>query len=163
MEENQIETLDSDTQFSQPSDMPKFLKILCILSFVSGGFMVAFSGVGLLLQTSITELLYSAMDMVQTDVEALSFQHIIDNYRFTMFLTLFGYMGSLVGVMLMYKLRKIGFHIYTAAHVLMVALPAIMIDVPEEIDSGILGVVLGSIGTIAFIVMYALNLKHLKN
>ncbi|MBL4703750.1 MAG: hypothetical protein JKY54_04465 [Flavobacteriales bacterium] len=163
MEETRIETLDSDEQLAPSAGKPKFLKILCILSFISGGFMVLFSGLGLLFEGSIIGLMEQAKDMVQTDVEEITFQHFIENYQFSLGLTLIGYTVSLIAVYLMNKLKKIGFHIYTATHILMVALPAILVELPEELDSGIGGVLLGSIGTVAFIVMYGLNLKHMKS
>jgi CHASE2 domain-containing sensor protein len=60
---------------------------------------------------------------------------------------------GLVGVILMWKLQKKGFFIYTGAGILGLILPLIL---------GAGFSVFGAIITFAFIAMYALNLKHMK-
>ncbi|MFT7615166.1 MAG: hypothetical protein ACI9J3_004156 [Parvicellaceae bacterium] len=162
MEDAHIETLDADEQNVSPKKKPTFLKVLCVLSFISGGLMLVFSILALLLEGTVVGMLEQLADQTRTIEEEMTFQHIIDNYKFTFLLSLFGSLVSLLGVFLMFNLSKIGFHIYTVAQIAMIALPPIMTETPKEIDSGIFGIVLGSIGAVAFVVMYSLNLKHMK-
>ncbi|MDP1802384.1 MAG: hypothetical protein Q8L81_13585, partial [Bacteroidota bacterium] len=61
---------------------------------------------------------------------------------------------SLFGVIKMWKLQKIGFFLYVGATVVSI----IMTIVYSGFSSGMMSIVFGAL----FIVLYGLNLKHLK-
>ena len=66
---------------------------------------------------------------------------------------------SLLGAILMFNLRRIGFFLYTAAQILM------LFVMPYFAGFGFLTLVqmtLSGIVTLAFIIMYAVNLKHMR-
>ncbi|MCD4732189.1 MAG: hypothetical protein K8R74_16400, partial [Bacteroidales bacterium] len=65
------------------------------------------------------------------------------------------YTISLAGAMQMWKLRKIGFHLYTGAQVFILLLPLVLI---ENFQFSLLSLFV----TAAFIIAYASNLKYMS-
>lgn len=64
----------------------------------------------------------------------------------------------LVGALMMWNLKKTGFYIYTLAQVVTIAAPFIWVG---GLGGGLVGI-LGAIFPIIFIILYALNLKHMR-
>ena len=66
---------------------------------------------------------------------------------------------ALFGVIQMWKLKKLGFYLYTAAEIVLLVFPLVIVGF-----NLIMGftLIFGFIITAAFIIMYALNLKALK-
>lgn len=64
----------------------------------------------------------------------------------------------LIGVFMMWKLKKTGFYIYTLAQVVTVAAPFIFVG---GLAGGLMAT-LGAIFPVIFIILYALNLKHMS-
>ena len=151
-----------------PAKKPQFLKVLCILTFIG-------TGVGLL------EGLYNlikaptALEDFQRDqeltgnMEGMSsgfMENIMEAARLSaenalpLAITAIGVnLFCLFGALMMWKLRKVGFYVYVCGQLLGIIVPIILIGF-----SGVFGglMALTSIFPIAFIIMYAFNLKHMS-
>lgn len=150
---------------------PSFLTTLCILSFIMSGIMILLGIWGViksLMPLSAEEQM--AIDMMKgmgNDISAM-----VKNPTKEI-LSLVAQLLSLFGVIMMWKTKKIGFYIYTAAELIPYILTIAM--------SGLAGInaMAGAFGTAAaaaayivlilmflidaaFIIMYAVNLKHMK-
>jgi len=65
---------------------------------------------------------------------------------------------SLFGVFLMFKLKKNGFYLYSVVNLFWMLVPVYFIGM--EVGMMMLGV--GALITILFIILYAVNLKHME-
>jgi len=122
------------TRTGRPGQRPQLLTILCILTFIGSG-LGAFSNL-------VVSLSY---DMIKEMAESGSFYLVS-------FVAMF---ASLFGALQMWKLRKIGFHFYTSAQILLLLLPAIYMP---GMENPFLNVII----TAAFVILYAGNLKHMS-
>lgn len=134
-----------------PAKRPTSLSMLCILTFI---------GSGISLLSSI--FVISAFDLIPDVIEQTKIPEaeqmldlIIAAGR-----AFFAYMGilyafSLAGAIMMWKLRKTGFHFYVSSQLLMLALPLIMIDGYQIPFSTILL-------TASFVLGYALNSRFMR-
>ncbi len=144
---------------------PQFLKVLCILSYIGSGLWALFSLIGIFASSWIMSMFMGgAMAKLDTSsmtpeqiqaMEAMSsgsgMMGMLSSYIVVIFIISLLLAGlSLFGVLKMSKLKKSGFWIYAAVNGLL----------------GILGLISGGIFSsiigIGFIVMYGLNLKHMK-
>lgn len=129
----------------------KFLTRLCYLSFIGSGFAVL-AGVfyTLFLDQILTILIQNPSEMNDAMAETLS---ILPKSYFATeaILALF----SLIGVIFMWNLKKIGFHFYTIANVLILGLPILFGVGSFSFENFFL--ISGP-----FIAMYAFNLKQMN-
>ena len=141
-----------------PAARPTFLTVLCILSFIASGIgiVVLLLGIagkgaaesagmsmdGLANMEGMDEAFKANLEKAKA---ALSWPNIIGG----LLLSVIG----LFGVIQMWKLKKMGFFIYTGAGILGILLPVIL---------GAGFSTFGTIVTVAFIAMYAANLKHMS-
>lgn len=131
---------------------PQFLTVLCILTFISAGFGSIGSITTPLFSDMLVAFLQSnpnvdeeAMEMAMKTIEA--------GWGYYIFLFVLS-LGSLTGAILMWKLKKIGFHVYSLSNLAQLFVPTLVLGV--SISWG------GIFLTVAFISLYALNFKHLK-
>lgn len=147
------ENLDTTTGTPQ---RPVFLTVLCILSFIAAGISIIGLAIGSAakgaVETAGASIDYSqiegmeGMQEIQSQAQAaFSWPSMIG----AIVLTLIG----LFGVIKMWKLQKQGYYIYTGAAVVGMILPVVL---------GAGFSVFGAVITIAFIVMYGLNLKAMR-
>jgi hypothetical protein len=148
------ETLDLNQNNS--GQRPTFLTVLCILSFISAGIAIIL----LLLATLFAGAVTAGSSMVDTTGMAAEGQAAVEvakgqigNVWLYLGLGITMVIVSLMGVIKMWKLKKNGFYMYTGA-----AVAGIIVDI--AVGSGFS--VMGTIFTVAFIVMYAANLKAMK-
>ena len=145
---------------------PQFLKVLCILSYIGSGAWALLSLIGIFASGMIMSVFMgSAMAKVDTssmsaeEAEAMEkissagggMMSMLSSYIVVIFIISLIFAGlSLFGVIKMGKLKKSGFWIYAGVNGLL----------------AVLGLIGGSVFTaligIAFIIMYGLNLKHMK-
>lgn len=158
---------------TEQKQRPTFLTVLCILSFIGTGFAILSGLWGLLFSKGIqavsglAEEGYSeAMSEIESEAPEMGgFMDSIfggavkamEHYTLLTTVSLLVAITALVGVILMWKLKKTGFYIYTGAQVVGIIVPLVVIG-------GLIGgmTLFGSIFTIAFIVMYAVNLKAME-
>lgn len=123
---------------NQAPQQTGFLRFLCILTFLGSGMLTfIFLIYGLffdslkalanekLKQTEIE--LYKNLDIDPSIVIAYA-QQLFSTGRYYMFINAFTYSCSLYGAILMWKLRKTGFHLYSLAQIILLILPLMFIE-----------------------------------
>jgi len=126
----------SSSTLAVKSERPTFLSVLCVLTFIGSGLSL----LGYLFTAVFSTLLGSLLDSIPS--------FLLPDIGITSgIIGLVAAAASLYGAIKMWKLEKIGFYLYTAAQVVMLVL-----------SFGIFGFIL----TALFVVLYGLNLKHLK-
>lgn len=150
MENNEITQTFGEENTPTPK-RSSFLQVICILSFIGSGFSI-FGGLiyTLFLDDIIDVLIESGIDFYIKLADALS--AIPKSYFGAEFVLA---IGSLVGVLFMWRLKKVGFHIYTISNLLILGLP-LFFNVGSFNLFGLI------FPTGPFIVMYALNYKQMK-
>lgn len=124
---------------------PTLLTVLCILTFIGSGLSV--------LIFLLAAVLFGVMADVLADIPGMSMMTGGGTVFFiVMFILAF---VSLFGAIKMWGLKKIGFYLYTAAQVLMIIVPLVLI---EGAKVGVFGIVI----TLIFIILYAINLKAME-
>lgn len=105
-----------------PAVRPQMLTVLCVLSYVGSGFAsVAFFAIWstyheVLPALAKSENMFPGMEL---------FISAGRNFYFAGFIL---YFLSLVGVSLMWRMRKSGFHFYTGAQIMLAMLPLVYLD-----------------------------------
>lgn len=152
-------------EMSGGATRPGFLKVLCILSFVGSGLMIIAFALGTVCLGLSEETVASVWDKVVVsqpelkDGDPMSFFHSIGMLCvYNLILNIF----SVIGVIMMWRLNKIGFFIYLAAELLS-NFTAYAVGLTDFARSSS-GQLIFNLGVdMVFIVMYALNLKHMKS
>ena len=145
--------MDSSWEFQQneqkPVKRPDLLTYLCILSFIGSG-LASISNLFIFLSY---DDMVNLMDDVKIDLP--EFDLMMSGGRRFFFAGFVLYSISLFGAIFMWKLRKIGFHLYTGAQIFIIALPVAFIP---AYPFSILSVLVSA----AFIVGYAVHLKIMQ-
>jgi hypothetical protein len=146
-----MEILDNNDVQSE-AKRPQFLTVLCILTFISTGLGILAS----LLMPLFSDMLVTMMQSNPSYDEAKMAEQITilqAGWGYYLFTALLAGV-SLMGAIFMWKLKKLGFHLYALANLALLLLPYL-----------VLGAAIswwGIFFTALFIVLYAVNLKHLK-
>ncbi|MDX2361182.1 MAG: hypothetical protein QNK23_10265 [Crocinitomicaceae bacterium] len=145
------ETLDGN---GGAGTRPVFLSVVCILSFVGIGFAI----IGYVGAFALLGVAEGAMDQLSTMAEDAggtvtggASTGILWAYIIIGFITA---IVSLMGVIKMWKLQKAGFMMYTGAAIVGLIMGIVYIGFSASMMSILF--------TAAFIVMYGVNLKHMK-
>lgn len=156
-----------------PAKRPVFLKVLCILTFVSCGLSFISAIYGLLTVKQQEESIKLMMRLQQNDdmPELLSnmqggLAKMMEWTTTANYLSLGNVFICFAGAMLMWRLKKPGYFIYIFGQILpfisLVGMYSAVQDVPLLGFSMIIGGVFAAIFAIAFIIMYGVNLKHMR-
>ncbi|MCK4360899.1 MAG: hypothetical protein KAV70_04065 [Bacteroidales bacterium] len=142
---------DSNYQYGsqKTNKRPEFLSVLCILTFIGSG-LAAFSNL-------IISLNYdSFIEIAQSEELTFPGIDLFLSLKVDFFIISFiFYSVSLFGAIQMWKLKKIGFHIYTVAQIILLIIPSIF---APSLEFPFLGLLI----TVLFIVLYAKNLKYMS-
>ncbi len=127
---------------------PESLSILCVLTFIGSG-LAAFSNL----------VIYLSFDMLFETYESgglnLPGAEIIFSFTKSFFIiSFFIYSISFSGALRMWKLKKIGFHVYAIAQILLLILPSLFVKTEQF---PIVGVLI----TVVFILFYFRHLKFM--
>lgn len=155
MEEQQSYIL-TEEENEEPTKRPVFLSILCVLSFIGNGFMIILGFFGLM-GTRNPEAIEEAIDeaiatspMLEESLERTP--GLIENLPSIFSIYLVAAVLCLFGAILMWRLKRAGFFVFAGGKVIKIA--------------GV-GLILSTINAWFFpllmIVLYGLNLKHMKN
>ncbi len=128
---------------------PQLLSILCILTFIGSGFgVIGFLMVAINFEATIEALkvLYAEMPEANFILEAPR-----DFFLVSFLLSAF----SLLGAVMMWNLRKIGFHIYTASQLIYLVVPLIYFG-------GETNPLFNIMLTALFVYLYARNLPFMR-
>ena len=172
--------IQTNTSFEEAMSAPKrpqFLTVLCVLSFIMCAFLFL-SGVWNAIQNTPEHLLESAEQVRsfspemadQIEQQAVAMQE--STYmQIRPYLDLVFVLITFLGVLMMWKLNKKGFWLYLVGELapylgLIFAAKETMAMMNSSGKAGQIGgaiaIVLMVIFDIAFIAMYAVNLKHMK-
>jgi len=135
---------DATEQKPQEEGRPTFLTVLCILTFIGSGLSALFLLIGLVAAGALTSWLGNIPGM--GDMGGLGSGYLV--------IVLVLALASLYGAIMMWKLKKMGFYLYSGANVIALVVPIIMASGKFSF--------FGLIITALFIILYGLNLKHLK-
>jgi len=133
----------------QKPKRPTLLTILCVFTFIGSGMgIVGFMAVTFDYQSSM-----EALTVLYADFPEASF---ILQAPWDFFLIAFILMGfSMAGAILMWNLRKIGFHFYTSSQLIYLILPFIYFN---NQTNPFLNIIL----TALFVYLYARNLQYMR-
>ncbi|MBU1011832.1 MAG: hypothetical protein KKG99_02405 [Bacteroidetes bacterium] len=128
---------------------PEALTIICILTFIGSG-LAAFSNL----------IIHLSFDMLLETYESgglnLPGAEIVFTYSKSFYLlSFFLYSFSLYGAMLMWRLKKFGFHTYAIAQILLLIIPSLYVKTEQF---PLFGVLL----TTTFILFYFRHLKFMN-
>lgn len=171
----------SDNSFeeamSSTPKRPQFLTVLCVLSFIMCAFLFI-SGIWNIIQNTPEHLMESAEQLRkfspemadQLEAQAVAMQE--STYmQIRPYMDIIFVLISFLGVLMMWKLNKTGFYLYLVGELapylgLIFAAKETMAMMSSGGKAGQIGgaiaIVLMVIFDIAFIAMYAANLKHMK-
>jgi hypothetical protein len=153
-------------QIERKGERPTFLTVICVLSFIGNG-LGLFQGTMGLLMVGIWNQMFKAlsksskgMGQAQAEVE-----NIFNSITWFSMMFIVASALCLVGAILMWKLKKSGFILYVLGQCLPVLgtlfLFGFMFSGPA-VGFGVMISIFSAIFPIAFVIMYGLNLKHLK-
>jgi hypothetical protein len=144
-------------------DRPQFLKVLCILSFVACGLFILIYSIGSMAMGMSEDTISGVWDKViesQPQLESVNPVEFFHEVGKLCLYNLLTNIASLVGVILMWRLNKIGFFIYIIAEL---ATNFMGLDMNVEgADKSSLSMIFSIAVDLVFIVMYALNLKYMN-
>jgi hypothetical protein len=159
--ETAINDHSGNTVINAPA-RPEFLKILCILSFVCCGLMILIYALGTICLALNEEMIGEAWGRIvesNPQFESVSATDFFHEVGMVSLYCLIANIFSLVGVIMMWRLEKIGFFIYAVAEL---ATNFISMDVEMGQEKSHLGTIFFVVVDLVFIVLYALNLKHMN-
>lgn len=169
MEELNIIDAQEQQYTPQPPKRPIFLKVLCILTFVGSGLGILSALMNLLMSDMTRESfeMMSALSDSNPFFDSLGFdiEAMIRWQNYMNIANLIGSLMCLAGALLMWNLKRVGYFIYIPGGVIPLVVSAIGVQYMMSgwlASFGIMGVVINGMFTAAFIVMYGVNLKHLK-
>lgn len=144
-------------------EKPQFLKVLCILSFVACGLLIIIYGIGSFAMGISEETITEVWDKIIASQPQLENVNPVEFFHEVGKLCLYGLfanIASLIGVIMMWRLNKIGFIIYAIAEI-SINFFGLDVDVEGASKSSI-SMILSIIIDLVFIAMYAINLKHMN-
>lgn len=147
--------------------IPVFLKVLCILTFVGSGLGILGALMGFVSSGMTEESMRISTRMMQNTPfgDSINFEEMMRWQVYTNWANLIGSLLTLAGGILMWKLRKIGYYLYIPGWIIPVAISAIGMRYMLTgmfAGMGFVGIAINVIFAAAFIIMYGLNYKHLK-
>ncbi len=166
MEDNHF--LDSN-QLKVEKERPTFLTVLCIITFIVSGillFIHVFDVISfdrLEQEEMIEEQLIMLSDMFNIEgaileTTKLQLDERLIHHTPISWMSIISLILSLYGAFMMFKMNKIGFHLYTVAKI--IGLSTILFFTINS--TVIMDYTITAIYSIAFVIMYAVNLKHMK-
>jgi hypothetical protein len=143
------------------AERPDFLKILCILSFVACGLWILVSSIGtvaLTLDEAAIETFWAQAVSANPQLEEVEPVTFIHDFGMLCVYMLIATIFSLTGVIMMWRLEKMGFFIYVAAELVT---HFFTLDIGNQESKSYGGMIFGILIDLIFIVMYFMNLKYM--
>jgi len=157
--------IQQQTDNFAPQERPEFLKIISILSFVACGLMILVYTIGSATLGISAETISGVWDKVletQPQLENVDPVQFFREVGKLCVYNLIANIASLVGVILMWRLNKIGFYIYVVAELITNFLSLNLGLAPSETQTyG--SIIFSVLIDMVFIIMYAVNLKHMHS
>ncbi len=131
-----------------PVNRPNLLTVLCSLSLVNGGLTLISS---LIIGSFFNQFVVIATDFAEK-FKLPGMEMITDGSPVFFFVNALLYAASITGVVLMFRLKKNGFHIYTISQILLILAPMYFYHLPAP---SVFDIILS--GT--FVMLYYIHLK----
>ena len=153
---------------------PQFLTVLCILTFIGVGIGIVMSVMAWWAMHAMSAIADAATGMAEgmaessgTDMSSMpgmgdamaSANAAVKWANVTLIVGVVGALLCLVGALQMWKLKKTGFYIYVVGELAPVIASAILLG---GAAFGGMALVMGAVFPLLFVVLYGLNLKHMK-
>ncbi|MEY4659375.1 MAG: hypothetical protein RJB36_1141 [Bacteroidota bacterium] len=144
-------------QTNTTTTRPTFLTVLCILTWVGSGIGLISGLIGIIGASAL-----EGIDMGDSALNAT-----MENAKMIQYASLVCIILCIVGSVMMWQMKKTGFYLYLVGELAPLALSFLMLG-SIGAASGLAGGAMAAAGAIAaifpiaFVVMYALNLKHMK-
>ncbi|GAB5418819.1 MAG: hypothetical protein Crog4KO_02010 [Crocinitomicaceae bacterium] len=158
-------TLDTGDQ-QQPQKRPVFLTVLCILTWVGSGFSLLSGLIGLITgpgeeyaEIMNTPDASGMLDGLASFEDFLFWSNVSNGVGIGVAIL------CILGAVFMFQQKKMGFFLYTGGSIIGVIIAAVAMNVlmpPMLAWVGYIMVVLSGVISAAFIIMYAVNLKHMN-
>ena len=161
MEEKQAENVEQ--QQPAKKERPTFLTVICILSFIGVGFVVISNivaliggGVSKAIMESTEEVMQAMETVEEVPIVGESVTKIVSNASTMAAINIIAALVVLVGVLMMWSLKKTGYYIYIVGEIA----PVIALIVLGGLLGGFMAI-FSSFIAILFIILYGLNVKHM--
>ncbi len=150
-------------------EVPTFLKVLTILTFIGAGFSLIVSIILpwyiKLMQGLMNKALSSGQEFTQKQLDDMekgrkALELLQANVVPIMIIGIVGAVLCIYGAILMRKLKKDGFWLYTGGELLPVIGGFILMGTAQY--SGVGSIIMGIAFPLLFVLLYALQFKHLK-
>ena len=148
---------------TETPERPDFLKIICILSFVGCGLMIlglSFGSLCLALPQSTVDEIWPQVVQSNPTLEEIDGLEFFRQLGWMCVYGLFANIFSLIGVIMMWRLEKVGFYIYAAAE-LIGNFVGMGFDMGQQ-QKSYGGTIFFIVIDLVFIGMYFVNLKYMK-
>ena len=132
-----------------PIKRPDLLTILCVLTFIGSG-LALFSN--LFIYLAYDEMLVM---IEEYEIDIPGFDMMMSGGKRFFIAGFILYSFSLFGALQMWKLKKLGFHLYTGAQIFILLLPVVMIPTYQFSIFSLLI-------TAIFVIGYGVNLKYMR-
>ena len=140
---------------SNRNERPILLKVLCILSWLGSGIQIIVSTLySLFINEAVKQEMYSLLPNQQMEDMYKDIFNLMDK---TSIWYLILYLGNVAFVYMMWNFKKKGFYGYCLIQVLILLVPYSIN--PFDFNQ----LLISAIFLIIFIVLYGINLKHLRN
>ena len=137
-------------QENKPS-RPNLLNILCILTFIGSGMN--------LISSLMISVFYDQFTILSESISQSfhlpELEMLLEGKPVFFAISALIYAGCITGAILMWKLKKTGFHIYTVFQILLILSPMYFFHLPSP---SLLDIILSGI----FVTLYSLNLKFMS-
>ncbi len=135
----------------EPAGRTRLLSVLCILTFIGSGLNIIS---GLAIGTFFSDFVTVANDLAET-YKLPGMEMITEGTPGFFFISALLYAGSVGGAIMMWNLRRTGFHLYTISQILLILAPMYFFKLPGP---SVLDLVLTGL----FVILYSMNLKSMK-
>lgn len=135
---------------------PVFITVLCILSFVGVGFTLLINVVAYIILKASADML---QEVQATGVEMDAAWNAVRYMDVNLAIGIGGALACLWGAILMWKLKRIGYYIYIVGQVVPLVLSFFILQT-TMLDT--LTFIFSALFPLIFIVLYGINLKHMK-
>ena len=137
--------------------LPTFLKVLCILTFIGAGLSVFSSVFTFYAMQTKNSFSIAMLQALAAKSEDLDLNTLIYNTNVNMISNFITSLVCIIGAFLMWKLNKTGYFIYVFAEICTIIFPFVFPTAPISALSFI-----ALIFPLGFIAMYSMNLKSLS-
>jgi hypothetical protein len=150
--------------FTPLPEKPPFLKTICIISMVASGLMILLFSMGIFTLFLNEKMINQAWETIlqkQPQLKSVNQFEFFHNIGIACVYNLLANIISLIGVILMWRLNRAGFFIYTIAE-LGANFFRLNFASGPEVSSAPGEIILMMLIDLVFISMFAVNLKHMR-